>query len=289
MNWIKAAGFFVALSLGACSRHDDASQSSTSQIAAQVNDKEISIHQVQTMIELQPGVVQQWGPRASERVLDSLIEQELAAQAARSAGLDGSPKVVQAVELAKREVLARAYQDQLANKAEIPDDDAITRYYVDHPELFAQRRQYTLQEALIKAPAAQLQALKDKVTTLVNVAEVNTLVDKSGLPHSVRNSAQWAEALPMDVLSQLATRKMGQSVAVNRPDGLVILTVLSTESAPLNRAQAHAAIREALWSTYRKDQIKQGMASLRQQAKVQRFDGAASAVSSASSQPASAP
>lgn len=278
---IVALGWCLLLPLGACSRHESAESTGTSQVAAQVNDKEISIHQVQTMIELQPGLVQQYGERASHKTLDSLIEQELAAQAARSAGLDGTPKVVQAMELAKREVLARAYQDQLAGKATMPDDTAIASYYDAHPELFAQRCQYLLQEMLIKAPTAQLQGVQDHVANLTSAAEVNALVTQNGWQHSVRNSAQWAEALPMDVLAQLASRKPGQSVSVARPDGVVILTVLGSEPAPLSLAQARVAIREALWVTRRKDQVKLGMESLRQQAKVQRFDVAASGAMSA--------
>ena len=266
--------------LSACSRHQADEGAATSQVAAQVNDKEISIHQVQTMIELQPGLSQQYGERASQKVLDSLVEQELAAQAARAAGLDGTPKVVQAMELAKREVLARAYQDQLAGKATMPDDAAIASYYDAHPELFAERRQYMLQEMLIKVAPAQLQGLKEQVQAMSSVAEVNALVAKSDWSHSVRNSAQWAEALPMDLLGQLAARKPGQSVFVARPDGVVILTVLGTERAPLSLSQARAAIREVLWVTRRKEQVQQGMESLRQQAKVQRFDAAASAASS---------
>ena len=53
------------------------------------------------------------GPGQSGHVIETLVEQELAAQAARKAGLDGTPRVLQAMEIAKREVLARAYQDQL--------------------------------------------------------------------------------------------------------------------------------------------------------------------------------
>ncbi|MGE5451785.1 MAG: EpsD family peptidyl-prolyl cis-trans isomerase [Acidobacteriota bacterium] len=284
--WMALIGACLAVQLSACSRHDGAESPGTSQIAAQVNDKEISIHQVQTMIELQPALAQQFGEQASRKVLDSLIEQELAAQAARSAGLDTSPRVVQAMELAKREVLARAYQDQLAGKATMPDDAAITRYYDAHPELFANRRQYLLQETVIKAPTAQLQGVQDEVAKLPSAADVNAWVAKKGWQYSVRNSAQWAEALPMDLLSQLAARKPGQSVAVPRPDGMVILTVLGSDVAPQTLAQARGAIQEALWATRRKEQVLHGMESLRQQAKVLRFDEAAASSPTGASGPA---
>lgn len=273
-------GVLLILGLSACTRSgtESGANSSPTQIAAQVNDKEISIHQVQAMIEFQPALVKQFGEKAYEKALDSLIEQELASQAARSAGLEQSPKVVQALELAKREVLARAYQDQLASKVALPDENAVSTYFDAHPELFAQRQQYVLQELTVKAESAQLTSLLERVPNLGSVSELNALVSQSGLPHSVKNGTYWAESLPMDVLPQLAKRKPGQSLLVAKPDGLLILTVVSTESAPVSLVQVRGAIRDALLTQSRKDALRKGMESLRQQAKVNKVASPASSV-----------
>lgn len=265
--------------LGACSRSNDTPVSDASQIAARVNDKEISIHQVQARIEAQPALAQQLGDKAYDRVLDSLVEQELAAQAARTAGLEQTPKVVQAIELAKREVLAKAYQDQLAAKATFPDEQAITAYFEAHPELFSQRKQYELQETLLTLPAEQITSVKSRVEAMSSAAELNALVGQSGWTRQVRSGTQWAETLPMDVLPQLASRKVGQSVVLPRPDGLLILTVLRTELSPYGLAQVRAAIRDALHVQNRKEALRKGMDSLRQQAKIQKLSSTASAAS----------
>ncbi len=273
-----ALGALLILGLSACSRSGSGSESSSSpsQIAAQVNDKEISIHQVQAMIEFQPVLSKQFGDKAYEKALDSLIEQELASQAARTAGLEQSPKVVQALELAKREVLARAYQDQLAAKVALPDESAVSAYFDAHPELFAQRQQYVLQELVVKAEPTQLTGLQERIASLGSVSELNALVSQSGLPHSVKNGTYWAESLPMDVLPQLAKRKPGQSLVVAKPEGLLILTVVSTESAPVSLVQVRGAIRDALLTQSRKDALRKGMESLRQQAKISKATSPAS-------------
>lgn len=271
-------GVLLVLGLSACSRSGSESNASPTQIAAQVNDKEISIHQVQAMIEFQPALVKQFGEKAYEKALDSLIEQELASQAARSVGLEQSPKVVQALELAKREVLARAYQDQLASKVALPDENAVSAYFDAHPELFAQRQQYVLQELAVKAEPAQLASLQERIPSVESVSQLNALVSQTGLPHSVKNGTYWAESLPMDVLPQLAKRKPGQSLVVAKPDGLVILTVVSTESAPVSLVQVRGAIRDALLTQSRKDALRKGMESLRQQAKINKVASPASSV-----------
>ena len=85
-----------------------------SQVAVRVNKGEISVHQVQAVMKRQPRLAAEQVNAASSRVLEALIDQELAAQAAVDKGLERDPDVVQALQLARREVLARAYQEQLA-------------------------------------------------------------------------------------------------------------------------------------------------------------------------------
>ena len=133
-TWVCAVAALALL--GGCNKKPAASSAAgESQVAALVNEGEISVHQVETLLRLQPALGARFGEQASPRALDSLIEQELAAQAAMQAGLDTSPQTLQALALARREVLARAYQDQLAEKASLPDTSAVERYYDEHPEL----------------------------------------------------------------------------------------------------------------------------------------------------------
>lgn len=283
-----AVGLMMWVALPGCSNKDKAASTDNSQIVAQVNDSEISIHQVQTMMQLQPALSNQLGEAAAGKVLDSLIEQELAAQAARKAGLDTTPKVLQAMELAKREVLARAYQDQLADKVVLPDATTVDRYYDAHPELFAKRRRYALQETVIQASPEQAKPLLDKLATTASVEAVNKLVADTGLPHSSRNSVQWAEGLPMDLLPRLSALQNGQSITAYRPDGLVVLTLLRSEESPVTQGVASRAIQTAIVANKRRELIKQGMDALRQSAKIQRKGAFAPAAALAASAPADA-
>lgn len=268
----RVAALAMLMTLAACpSKDKPAASKDASQIVAKVNDSEISIHQVQSVLQSQPALTEQLGEGAPAKVLESLIEQELAAQAARESGLDSSPRVLQAMELAKREVLARAYQDQLADKIVTPDTEAVNQYYEAHPELFAQRRRYTLQEIIVKGGADQAKDLKAKVEQMASSEAVNTLVASTGLPHSNRNSIQWAESLPMELLPNLAYLKAGQSLGVLRPDGIVILTVLATEDAPMTRGQAARAIQAALMANSRREVVKKGMDTLRKKARIERM------------------
>jgi EpsD family peptidyl-prolyl cis-trans isomerase len=281
------ASLTLAGALSGCLGKNKEGASGSSQVVAVVNGKEISIHQVQAVLQAQPAIAAQLGEAAVGKVTDSLIEQELAAQAAREAKLDESPRVLQAMEVAKREILARAYQDQLADKANMASEKDIDKYYDEHPELFAQRRVFNLQEAVIMVPPEQVQALREKLEGAHGVAAVNLLLSQSGFKFRTETTVVGAENLPLDILPKLASREPGQSVALDRPDGLMLLTVVQSQEAPVTQAHASKAIQAALMSLKRRALIQEGMKSLRDKAQIVRKNASAALPASASA-PASA-
>ncbi|MCH8179249.1 MAG: peptidyl-prolyl cis-trans isomerase, EpsD family [Proteobacteria bacterium] len=280
-TWVCAAAVLVLL--GGCDKKPAASSAAgESQVAALVNNGEISVHQVETLLRLQPALGARFGEQASPRALDNLIEQELAAQAAIQAGLDTNPQTLQALALARREVLARVYQDQLADKVALPDTAAVERYYDEHPELFSQRRQYLLEETVVQVPGAEADAWQSKVQSMGSVEELQAWFVQQKAARKSRRFAQWAEGLPLDLLPSLAKLKPGQSLALRRPDSLYVLTVLKTEESPVLLGQATPAIQAALMSQRRQEAVRDGMTRLREQAKITRLmplPGASSAAS----------
>ena len=255
------------------------------QVVALVNEDEISVHQVQAVLQRQPALSGQLGQAAGEKVLQGLIEQELAAQAARTQKLDNSPRVLQAMALAKREILAREYQDRLADKAAPPNTGDIDRYYDEHPELFKERRRYTIQETAVKVSPAEAPAWRDRVKATTSLAKVNEVVRASGLQATSREMVEWAENLPLALLKQFSSLKPGHSLVLERPDGLVIGTLVRTELASVNRRDAAQAIQAVLTNQRRREAVAKGMETLRQGAKIQlmgQFAAGASALAGAS-------
>ena len=86
--------------------------------AAKVNKEEITVHQINFVLQRQGNVPADQVPAVSKRILESLIDQEVAIQQATEEKLDRDPKVVMAIEAAKREIIARAYADRIADTGE---------------------------------------------------------------------------------------------------------------------------------------------------------------------------
>lgn len=240
---------------------------SASQVAATVNDAELTVHQVQAVLERQPRLAAGDGGGAA-RVLEGLIDQELAAQAARSASLEKDPRVVQRIEAARREILAQAWQESVAAKARGVSSDEIDRYYDDHPELFAQRRIYVLQETAIDGDGAALAEFAAKAAEVKSAQELALLVQRSGLAGQTRTLAQAAEDLPLGLLGRLATLEAGRSAALTQGGSARVYTVLQTIQAPVSRRQAQGAITAYIGNQRKSQAVAEAIRKLRADARI---------------------
>ncbi len=253
------------VALAGCSRvGGDATQ-----VAAKVNDTEISLSQLQHLMQRQPAVAPEHADAQARRVLDAVLDQELAAQGARKMGLDKEPRVVQAIEAARREVLARSYHDVLAEKTPLPASDDIDRYYDSQPALFAQRRFYAMQETLVQGDHAELAALQTAVQMTPNAARMAEVLREARLRSTSRQMTISPEDVPLPLLAKLADLREGHSLMVPAPGGARVLTLLSSTPAPLSREAARNAIQSFLTNERKRQTVQQGMKSLRDAAQIE--------------------
>jgi EpsD family peptidyl-prolyl cis-trans isomerase len=247
--------------------------SADSQVAVRINKGEISVHQVQAVLKRQPRLLADKPEVAATKVLEVLIEQELAAQAAVEKGLDREPDVVQALQLAQREVLARAYQEKLAANAHGASSDEIDRYYDSHPAVFAQRRLYMLQEFVVEATAEQASGLAAIAKRAKGADEVEHLLREAGLKPRSRRFVQAAEDVPAIVLEPLSKLEKGQSLAVTQGPVPRVFTLLDVQSAPVDRRQAADVIAGYLVSERKRQLVTPAMKALRDAADI-KYQGA---------------
>jgi EpsD family peptidyl-prolyl cis-trans isomerase len=267
---LVAASLLSALMLAGCGGGDRAkSEAKTdTQIAATVNQGEISVHQVQVVLQRQPQLAAGDSTTASARVLEGLIDQELGAQAARKASLDKDPRVVQRLEAARREILAQAWQESVATSVRSATSDEVDRYYEQQPQLFAQRRVFVLQESAVEGAPEALAALSAKLTAARTTDEVGTLLQRSGLRTQSRVFAQAAEDLPLAVLSGLAPLEAGQSAVFIQGGQARVYTIVSAQKASVDRRQADRAIGAYLANVRRSEALAQATKQLRDTAKI---------------------
>lgn len=261
------------------------------QAAARVNSGEITVHQINQVLEQQRGLQADQADAASRQALERLIDQELALQKAQDLKLDREPRVVSAIEAAKREIIARAYADKVGDSVGRPSPSEVQAYFSEQPGLFSNRRVYTLQELNLPLPADRIADLQARVLATRSTAELAELLKAQGVTLNTSAARQVAaETLPLPLVGQLNPIAEGHSLAIAAPQGLKIIHVQAARLAPVTLDQARAPIEQFLLNDRRRSTIEADIKALRTAAKIEYLGKFAEpAASAASAAPAAVP
>ncbi|KQY82896.1 EpsD family peptidyl-prolyl cis-trans isomerase [Pelomonas sp. Root1444] len=260
------AAVAAAMLLAACGgdKGDKASQT-----AAKVNKEEITVHQINFVLQRQPGLKPEQAEAASRQVLERLIDQELAVQKAQEQKLDRDPRVVQQIEAAKREIIARAYVDRVGEGVAKPSNEEIAKYYTEKPALFKDRRIYSLQELQIEAKPEQLDTLRAKLSAAKSLTEFADFLKANDFRFSGNQAVRSAEQLPLASLDAISKMKDGDSVVSASPNGMTVLFLVSSRSQPVDETRARPAIEAFLLNQRKAEVVQKDLKALREGSKIE--------------------
>ncbi len=256
----------TAVLLSACGEKKDAAASQT---AAKVNKDEVTVHQINFVLQQQRNLRPEQAEAASKQVLERLIDQQLALQKAEESKVDRDPRVMQQLEAARREVIARAYLEKVGEAAPKPTPEEIKKYYDEKPALFSQRRIYQIQEIGVEAPADRLPELREKLGVAKNINEFVEYLKASGLKFSGNQAVRAAEQLPLSSLEALAKMQDGQAMVVPTPTGAQVVVLAGSRMQPVTEEQARPAIEQFLVNERRRKLVEDDLKAMRAAAKIE--------------------
>jgi EpsD family peptidyl-prolyl cis-trans isomerase len=252
-----------------------------SQVAAKVNKEEISVHQINFVLQQQRGLRPEQAEAAGRQVLERLVDQELAVQKAQELKLERDPRVLQQIEAARREIIARAYFEKSGEAAPKPSAEEIKKYYDDKPALFKERRIYSIQELAIEAKPDQIDALRAQLQSAKSITDFVEGLKAKGIRFAANQAVRPAEQLPLNMLDGFAKLKDGQAVLTPTATGAQVIVLSGSRSEPVDEARAKPAIEQFLLNDAKRRVIEADMKAMRAAAKVEyvgKFaEGAASA------------
>jgi peptidyl-prolyl cis-trans isomerase, EpsD family len=263
----------LALALGGCGSKD--TEKPASQIAAKVNSGEISVHQINYILSragANAGTPES-APKIRRQILDRLIDQELAVEQAVAKKLDRSPDILMAVENARREILARAYIEQVTAEMAKPTVDEAKQYYVDHPQLFAERRIYNIQEIVVPLTAgvdAELREMLDAGKSMENIAD---WLKGKGIKFGGGSATRAAEQIPLELLPKIHPLKVGDGLIIKGPQSITVMRLAASQSVPIPEAAALPRIQQFLGNQRAAEAAKQELKGLKEKAKITYMSG----------------
>ena len=240
-----------------------------SQAAVKVNKSEITVQQINFVLQQQRGLKPEQTDAASKQILERLIDQELALQKADDLKIDRDPRVVQQLEVAKRDIIARAYLERVGESAPKPTLEEIKKYYDEKPALFKERRIYSLQEIGIEAKPDQAGLLREKLGAAKNISDFLEYLKSNDFKFSGNQAVRAAEQLPQQALDGLAKMQDGQAILNQVPNGVQVLVLAGARSQPVSEDQARPAIEQFLSNERKRKLIDEDVKTLRAAAKLE--------------------
>lgn len=254
--------------LSACGKKDE-SQVAT-QVAAKVGSEEISVHQINQALSsmntggASPEVVQ----AMSRDVLEKLIDQQLAVNEATDAKLHRAPEVIAQIEAAKRDILARAYLQQVTSGLSKPTEAEVKAYYTEHPQLFADRHIYNVQEIVAKPVPGVAELLESLSNSGKSITDIAAALKEKNMPFKGGSATRSAEQIPLDLLPKVASLKDGQAIVRAASDNVTMLRVMSSQPAPMAEATALPVIERFLFNQRASEAVNARIKDLRAKAKI---------------------
>lgn len=271
-NLVKPASQVVSavmavVLLAACT--DKSGAGGASQVAAKVDGAEITLHQVNYVLSKAGTVPPEAIDMARKQVLDRLIEQELFAAKAVTEKLDRSPQTLLAIEQSRREILAAAYMDQVLASGKKLNKSDVSTYYYQNPELFAERKVYSLEEISFPIGTVTVDELKALVAQGNNLEQLQAYLGQKKVDFKRNTGVSPAEKLPLAHIKALHAATAGQIFVLDNAGETSIVQIISTRPLPVSEAEVAPAIQQFLFNQYAADLHAKQLKPLKEQAKIE--------------------
>jgi EpsD family peptidyl-prolyl cis-trans isomerase len=240
---------FCTALLSGCGGKGDKAQT---QVAARVNDEEITIHQVNNQLARSGVTGEAAAKEASKKILDALIDQELLVQQAKRKKLDRDPAVMQAIEDTKRQILSQAYLERVVYSHSPPTPVEVKAFYDSHPELFAKRKAYKFHAFAIPKDKFD-DGLKSALNSAKTAGDVASIL-KSRTIDFKENEMQWlAEQMPMEMLPSIAKMKVGDIIPLEQGAQMTLMLLEIAVDSPVDEPQAKPRIEKFIFNSKNKE------------------------------------
>lgn len=264
---VCAALVLASVALVGCNRDKPVPETKPGQALASVNGEEITVLQLNEEIQ-RAGVPAAQQQTASKQLLQALIDRELLENEAAKEKVDRDPKVMQAIERARSLIIAQAYMQKRVGDVGRPTEAEIEDYYNKHPQFFANRRQFAMNQLIFPASGVtqELRAAADKARSLEEVAAyLDTRQIAYGRAQVTRSTAD----LKPELAAKLLSLPKGQLFLVQEGQRALLTSIDEVRDAPVSLAIAAPQIAQYLANRKNKELAQAEIQRLRATARIE--------------------
>jgi EpsD family peptidyl-prolyl cis-trans isomerase len=243
----------AALVLGGCER------TATGQVVAVVNGEEITLSDLNSEIKASAASASGAPEAIREAALQRLIDRKVLVQEARKRGIEKQPDYLQGERRARDDVLINLFAQQVTQNIPIPTPADANSYIAAHPERFAQRTVYKLDQIQFASPADRnkLKALE----AAHDMAAVETALNKMNIKFMREPSAMDSFSTPPELIKRVLALPVGEPFVIAGGPVIYVSVVTEKQAIPLVGEEARAAaarvVRENAINAAAQNQVKQ--------------------------------
>jgi EpsD family peptidyl-prolyl cis-trans isomerase len=246
-----------------------------SQVVAKVGESEITFSQLTQALHARG--LDNPGAGATRQAVDSLINEQILIDGAMKSELDRDPAVVQALERARRQVLARAYVERMVFPTEVISAAEQVDFYKKHPELFEHRKMFQVTTFSVKAGDVT-DELRNALAPLKSAPEIDQALSDNGVVHDTQSLTRGAEQLPFEDLPRFTAAKVGDLVFLQpRESRVAIMLVEGIHESPIGVDRAQPIIQQYLVNTRNAEALESHLKQARASLKIAYFDAVTAA------------
>ena len=160
-------------------------------------------------------------------------------------------------------------RSRMMAKQATPSADDIKKFYDTHPELFSERNVYVIQEFAVKDGNEHASEIEAGINAAKTADDLAKWLKDNNYIFSANASRKAAEQLPLELLKKLNTLKAGDTLVVKSPQALVLLFLAKVDRQPVDLEKAKPVIQQFLVNSNQQTVIKNEVAALRKDAKVE--------------------
>jgi EpsD family peptidyl-prolyl cis-trans isomerase len=237
------------------------------QVAAEVNGSEITVHEVNRQLINVSNAGDADLPAIKREIIDDLIDRKLLAQGAASAKLDRDPDVMRAISEARETILGEAFIARRLAARPAPTAGEIQSFLSAHPELFQQRRIYTLRQFTIAAENLD-KHLAERFGTARSANDIEQILKAGNIAYQEQVINKAAEQLPMELAARLMSTARGDVVTFSMEDEAQVTLVEDFRSEPIEGPEAEENVQRYLINTDRQRSMEAAIEEFRKTAKI---------------------
>jgi peptidyl-prolyl cis-trans isomerase C len=261
----------TAVGLSACG----SKEKKAGQALVRVNGEEITVLQINDELN-RAGVKAEQQEAATKQLLESLIDRQLIMAEAKRNKIERTPEVMQAIERAKAQIIAQAYLKSIVSKIAKPSVAEIDDYFQKHPEYFAQRKQFDMQQIAIATKDFSSE-LKSAVDSAKSLDEVAAWLDRHNVRYARGQLSRSTTDLPEQMVAKLKEMKRGQLFIVNEGENSMLNSITAIKDSPVTAKNAAPQIEQYLINKKTKEAADAEIKHLRSSAKIEYLNAPAPA------------